>query len=596
VGLGFENVFVAPVVGGGVYVEFENRRYRWEVEGLGEVMRAVAASSAAGEMTVVGKSRGVPAYEVRADLGDFRGYLAGAMSDGDFRERLDVTWPGTQGHRGVNKSFGRVDATLGRGLRLSLVSTFFTPPPDPQVRLRLGLESDLFKGLRAQFREWVPLNRSSAFSDRPSVDRAQVSYNRKLGTRLYGAAAVGRFAEGLTAARGGATYFLSPNASLTGQFARVGPGLSDLPGRSYLGTFRYRLPKVDAQVFARAGKFVYGDTGSSVGFVTRFREHEYEFNYTKTNVEKNLSFALRLPLGGPAYPRPKALRFRQEREFRFRYFSESSSVGLPLPEEAFEEDRQLAEMPGTLPLYVAFLKGRGEGGAPLLMREVRDVPASAILGASLTGSTGLWFVPAAEVVPYGYMALGANWVDRRYRPKEGLFGGSGTTAQYFTFGALPRLEITLRLTNQEGKLGAQKYFIPAFGSTARGYNVDRMVSMQYQLWGERGNRPAALIGGQDFLGDLGGISGSVVYKAYYGVLSKRIGGFGVHAGVGTDLLKGLIFGLDRPIGRRLRLIGDHQRGTTTLGARIDLLKNVRVDLYAPGVKTFGAGLSYTRRM
>ena len=46
-------------------MEFENRRFRWEIEGLGEVMPAAASRSGDGTMVLVGKSRGVPIYEVR---------------------------------------------------------------------------------------------------------------------------------------------------------------------------------------------------------------------------------------------------------------------------------------------------------------------------------------------------------------------------------------------------------------------------------------------------------------------------------------------------------------------------------------------------
>ena len=596
---GFENVMAAPTANGGVYVEFENRRYRWEIEGLGAVMRTVARLHAGGDlMTVIGKIRGVPLYQVQVGVEDFRAYLAGTLTDAEFRERLIVDWPDTQGHRGANRSFGRVDATLGYGLRLNLISTFFTPPPDPQLLLRLGLETDLFKGFRARFREWIPLNKDRTYRNNPHVATAEATYLRKLGRRLYGQLAVGQFQEDLSAVRGEGTYFISPDLLFHGQVSRVRINPTDRDTTSYLGTFRRRIPNTDAEVFTTFGKYLYGDRGRTIGLTTQFREREYEFAYTDTNLDKNVSFTVRWPLGGPRYPEPKALRFRRERQFRFTYFSDNSSVGARPPTEGFAEDWQLANMPGTLPTYVAFLRGReAAGDSPLLMERVRDVPLSAQLGPATSGSTGLWFVPAAEVVPYGYWVLGAHWVPPRYRPHANQnLGGNGSMAQYFTLGALPNLEITLRITNLSGRLGAQKYFHPSFGASARGYNIDRMVSAQYLLMRETDTRPGLLVGGQDFLGEFADLSVSVIYKAYYGMLSKRIGGVRVHAGFGTDLLKGLLVGADKQINDRMRLIIDHQRGNTTAGVRFEALKNVRLDLYAPGLKTFGAGLTYTRRM
>ncbi|MBW3624659.1 MAG: hypothetical protein KY468_14735, partial [Armatimonadetes bacterium] len=60
--------------------------------------------------------------------------------------------------------------------------------------------------------------------------------------------------------------------------------------------------------------------------------------------------------------------------------------------------------------------------------------------------------------------------------------------------------------------------------------------------------------------------------------------------------KGVLLGVDRSNNDRLRVMVDHQRGNTTAGLRLEDIKNVRLDLYAPGLKTFGAGLTYTRRM
>ncbi|MBW3625360.1 MAG: YjbH domain-containing protein, partial [Armatimonadetes bacterium] len=587
---GFENVVVRPTAAEGLYIEFENRRYRWEVEGLGNVMRTVTRiEPEAVRVTFVGKHRGVPLYQVEVTADEFRRFLAGEISDSEFRERMEVTWPDTRGHGGANPSYRRVDATLGYGLRMDLTSTIFRPPSDPQLLLRLGLESDLFKGFRARFREWIPLNEASAFSEQPSVAEAQASYLHKFSRRLYGHVAAGTFQQGLSALRGEATYFVSPGMILNGQIGRVGTGLGNLRNTSYLGTIRRNLPNADASLYTTFGKYIYGDRGRTLGLVTRFREREYEFAYAKTNADNNLSFTIRWPIGNSTYPRPKALRFRREPQFRFTYFSESGAVAARLPSEGFADNWQVADMPGTLPHYVSFLKDPDEAAeSPRLQERVRDVPLSRYIGTSLSGSTGLWFVPAAEAIPYGYWTLGANWVDRRYRTPDPILTNRGTVAQYFTFGALPRLELTLRITNLSGKLGAQKYFIPNGGAASRGYNIDRMVSAQYELWSEKGGRPAALIGGQDFLGDFEDLSTAVVYKAYYAMLRKQIGGFGVHAGLGTDTLKGVLRGVDRSINDRLRLMLDHQRGNTTAGLRLEAIQNVRLDLYAPGLNTFGA--------
>ena len=64
----------------------------------------------------------------------------------------------------------------------------------------------------------------------------------------------------------------------------------------------------------------------------------------------------------------------------------------------------------------------------------------------------------------------------------------------------------------------------------------------------------------------------------------------------SDTLKGFFAGVDHPIIPKILAIGDYARGHVTLGARIEAVKNFRVDLYAPALKSFGGGFTYTRRM
>jgi hypothetical protein len=565
-------------------------------------MRTVAEAHTGGDMVLVGKQRGVPAYQVRVGIGDFRAYLGDSMSDEEFRRKIRVTWPASGGHSGDNPSYRKLDVTLGEGLRGNITTFPGTSAPGIQTRLRLGVQSDLFKGLRLRLREWIPLNHVSNFSHEPTVDVGEATYARRIAPKLYGLAGVGAFREGYGGVRGEANYFPTKDDALAASFGKIGNGLGDLRRFSYQGTWRHQLPHVDAQLFARGGRFLAGDRGGTFGFSTQFRERTYEFAYTKTNIDKLLTLTLRWPLGQRQYPRPGSLRFRQEPDFRVSFSQTGIPIGRTFPTDGWADNWQIAALPATLPNYLAFLRGP-EGSSPALQESMRDVPESAMIGPSLSGSTGLWFVPAAAVEPYGHFTLGADWVDRKYRQKYPQFSGKGTMAEYLTFGALPRLEITLRLTNQEGKLGIQRYNFPVNGATSSGWNVDKEVSAQYLLWNEKGNRPAVLLGAQDFAGSLGNISVATQYRAYYGVASKHFGSLGVHAGVGTRTLKGVFFGADQPISSRIRILGDFAHDSTTpkknkvtLGVRAEVVKNVRVNLYSPGLNTFGAGVTWTRRM
>jgi hypothetical protein len=88
---GLENV-AARAEGERMVVTFENRRQRWQVAGVGEVLAAVAEQLPTDTVIVlVPQSQGVPQMRLAVRVADYEAFNAGELDDGEFRRRIEAT-------------------------------------------------------------------------------------------------------------------------------------------------------------------------------------------------------------------------------------------------------------------------------------------------------------------------------------------------------------------------------------------------------------------------------------------------------------------------------------------------------------------------
>src|SRR6266568_1404224 len=81
---GLENVVVHRE-GQQIRVAYENRRYRWNVTGLGVVLAAAAKDAPEGaELVVTPKIWGVPEMQVQVAAADYRQFLDGSLPEAEF--------------------------------------------------------------------------------------------------------------------------------------------------------------------------------------------------------------------------------------------------------------------------------------------------------------------------------------------------------------------------------------------------------------------------------------------------------------------------------------------------------------------------------
>lgn len=211
-------------------------------------------------------------------------------------------------------------------------------------------------------------------------------------------------------------------------------------------------------------------------------------------------------------------------------------------------------------------------------------PVAAPPLVSLSGSTGLLRIPSADVLPYGDYTLGVNFLDAGYRS----YWNSDTVLHFASVAIFPRVEVTGRITNIDGRLGVQ-HFDQLRGQAYGGWNFDRAMGVHVQILRQSARLPVSLaIGDQD-------VTGNGAFGARYLVASHRQPRFGVHVGTGNGFLGKLFAGVDYVPDPRFRVLLDHDGTRANLGCAVQI-RRFTLTPALMGFHAFGGGIAYSQRM
>lgn len=356
---GFENLVVEDEADGSVRIQFEDRRYRWEVTGLG-VALAIASSHCDGRLVLVSLHTGVPVLRLELFAEDYRAFVRGELNADEFFSRVVITnSTGARAIIGRNRSFGKVDLTFAPGVRINLVT-----PPMPgdfnggELRLNPGVYANLAPGLTFDGTYTYPLSRT-----KPLISRAAASYNARLGEQGFLQVQGGRLSAGLNGFAAQVSYLsrdgdhlFGVNAAnagfegwkrefsyeafysvrawdvVTAQWNRVvGPE----------SRYRYEGEPLDVMLTLSGGRYLKGDNGVGLKLTSGFGESRLEFQVTKTNLNRVAGVGFAVPLGWPLYgtrqPYPTPVRLRFNNQFAFLYTDldsgayKRSGAGLSVP-------------------------------------------------------------------------------------------------------------------------------------------------------------------------------------------------------------------------------------------------------------------------
>lgn len=198
---------------------------------------------------------------------------------------------------------------------------------------------------------------------------------------------------------------------------------------------------------------------------------------------------------------------------------------------------------------------------------------SLIHAQTLEGTTGLFFIPTAEMQKDGTVLIGANFVDKTLISFSGYQSNAYTP--FFSFTFLPFVEMGGKITRLINS------------NTDRQGIGDRTISFRLRFVEEGEYLPGLLFGFHDIAGVYGGdqaIRNSALYfvsSKNFKVSSKFLSNVSIHAGYGLDVIKAqhhnfvwLFSGIDFKFFNMLELMSEYDGIHYNGGIRVKLFDHV----------------------
>jgi len=337
---GLENVVVRRE-GNEIRLAYENRRYRWNVTGLGVALAAAVREAPADALLVVTpKVWGVPEFQVKVSADVYRRFLDGSLTDRELSRKLSIRYVGGPPRAGANRSFGRADVTAGLGFRAS----FTTEDPQEGVHWRFlaGLEGSLLPGVGVTTQETFPLG-----GDPSKLTQARVGGVLHPTGPLFLSLSGGRLGEDMDAVQGEAAWVApSGGRSLRLALTTGRDRFYDVNASSALLTLTQWIGRHDISISVVGGRFWDGDKGAEILLQSGFRERRFLVGGGRSGGVTRTRIQVILPLGRRVEPRPRTLRFKIRDTFNARYRAPKgliteTLVGGVVPPSLLEEREML---------------------------------------------------------------------------------------------------------------------------------------------------------------------------------------------------------------------------------------------------------------
>ncbi len=218
---------------------------------------------------------------------------------------------------------------------------------------------------------------------------------------------------------------------------------------------------------------------------------------------------------------------------------------------------------------------------------------SLIHSQTLEGTTGLFFIPTAEIQKDGIVLFGANFVNKELISFSGYQQNAFTP--YITLTFLPFAEVNIKIT---------RYTDENVGGQALG---DRTFSTRIRIFEEKNYSPAFVLGLHDFMAVFGGTE-AIRNNALYLVGSKNIlfdskliNSISFHTGYGLAVIKaqhhnfvGLFGGIALKFFNAIELMGEYDAERFNTGFRLTFFNHLKFLIGFLDMKHFsgGAGFSF----
>jgi len=224
---------------------------------------------------------------------------------------------------------------------------------------------------------------------------------------------------------------------------------------------------------------------------------------------------------------------------------------------------------------------------------ITSVYSESSMAQSLSGTTGLFHIPTAEMMPDRTIMAGLNQMPAEYS----LYGGGirDNRSGFVTVTFLPRVELMFRYTYL---LGVDR------SSPTSGPFMDRMVAGRLLILRENGSRPALLLGVHD-----PGMAVDLAVNKYFGanylVSSKNLDAAGFSAGLHlgyafkmlneeTQVFDGIFGGISLSHQQLpwFQIMAEHDSFRWNAGAKLLLLNRIQIMAGLMELKRPAGGISY----
>jgi len=323
---GFENIRFRFGNNNQILIEYENRRYRYELKAMGVMLDCIHEHLANFYTYIIApKNRNVPIVYIEVAAKDFCDFKEGSISAEEFSQKLIIhqTFSSKIKHyfyktELVNSSFFRFDLVLSPGLKVQ-----FSRPQDPaqmQFNFAPSIESTLANGLYLKSQYLFPFY--NEFQSKEATSRLESVYLNqfvRLPALQFLSISLGQFEMGYRGISGEfCKIFYDRKFAIATKLDLVSH--TDDYSLHYLVRMKYYFTTVDFSIEACWGHFLYHDDTWRINLLRSFGELDMGFMGT-WNHEIGLltGLVLNVPFPGSQKGTPRDVRVVTPNTFSWRY-------------------------------------------------------------------------------------------------------------------------------------------------------------------------------------------------------------------------------------------------------------------------------------
>ncbi|MDH7603981.1 MAG: YjbH domain-containing protein [Melioribacter sp.] len=329
---GFENVYVR-IDSSKLFILFENRIYRYNVEALRKVMNILSEFNEIKMIELIVMQNKVPLISFEYNNEDYQKYQKGIINSEQLEDRITASYYIDkellkEKFLFKNESDYRFDLVLNPGFRGQFGD--YSNPVRAQINFIPEINTTLWKGMNIVTQMLIPIyNEFPGEGDyvRPGI--ISLNQNFRLPENYFLSSSVGYFTENrygfdlsIKKIFYNGNLITGVNTGYTGYMSVMNKKIfySDL----YLWTINmnveYRINKYDLTIGITAGKFLYGDKSIRIDINRQFGEIEIGFFAVRSsNKQSNGGFNFSIPLFPSSYSYPSIIRIRTAESFRWEY-------------------------------------------------------------------------------------------------------------------------------------------------------------------------------------------------------------------------------------------------------------------------------------